>query len=44
MNYDLVIKDGLIVDGSGMPAYRADVGVAGGGVAALGEIAGGRAR
>ena len=27
MTYDLVIKNGMVIDGSGLPRYRADVGV-----------------
>jgi hypothetical protein len=27
MAFDLVVKDGMIVDGSGLPRYRADIGV-----------------
>jgi len=27
MAYDLVIKNGMLIDGSGLPRYRADVGV-----------------
>ena len=26
--YDLLVKNGIIIDGTGLPAYRADVGVA----------------
>jgi hypothetical protein len=31
---DLVIRNGRVVDGSGTPAIRADVGIAGGHIAA----------
>jgi N-acyl-D-aspartate/D-glutamate deacylase len=41
MDYDILIKGGLVVDGSGMPAYEADVGVAAGRVQTVGKIAGG---
>ena len=35
MSYDLVIKNGVVIDGSGMPRYRGDVGVIGGRIAAI---------
>src|SRR5687767_1226905 len=38
MSYDLVIKNGVVIDGSGMPRYRGDVGVIGGRIAAIGRI------
>src|SRR5579863_9579286 len=38
MEYDLVIRNGTVIDGSGMPRFRADVGVAGGKIAAIGKI------
>lgn len=38
MPYDLLIKNGTIVDGSGMPRYRADLAVKDGVVAAIGKI------
>ncbi|MGZ5090274.1 MAG: N-acyl-D-amino-acid deacylase family protein [Burkholderiales bacterium] len=36
--YDLVIRNGTIVDGTGLPKYRADVGVNGDRIAAIGRI------
>ncbi len=36
--YDLIIRNGTIVDGSGMPRFRADVGIGGGKIAAIGKI------
>src|SRR3982075_712863 len=38
VSYDLVIRNGTVVDGSGLPPYRADVGVNGGRLAAIGGI------
>jgi N-acyl-D-amino-acid deacylase len=38
MEYDLVIRHGLIVDGTGGPAYRSDVGVVDGRIASIGKI------
>jgi N-acyl-D-amino-acid deacylase len=38
MPHDLVIKNGMLVDGSGLPRYRADVGVRHGRIAAIGRI------
>ena len=38
MSYDLVIKNGTVIDGSGLPRYRADVAVRHGRIAAIGRI------
>ena len=38
MPYDLVIRNGDIVDGSGLPRYRADVGVQNGRIVTIGRI------
>jgi N-acyl-D-amino-acid deacylase len=42
--FDLVIRNGLIVDGSGGPAYRGDVAINGEWIEAVGDIAGHGAR
>ena len=39
MAYDLVIKNGMVIDGSGMARYRADVGVKDGVITRMGRIA-----
>jgi N-acyl-D-amino-acid deacylase len=44
MAYDLLIRNGRIVDGSGMPAYRGDVGVKDGYIAEIGKLSGAAAR
>ena len=38
MGYDLLVKNGTVIDGSGSPGYRADVGVIDGKIAAIGRI------
>ncbi len=38
MSYDLLIKNGTIVDGTGSPRFRADVAVSGGQIAEIGKI------
>jgi len=38
MSYDLVIRGGTVVDGSGLPRYRADVGIVGDRIARIGTI------
>lgn len=37
--YDLVIRSGTIVDGSGLPAFRADIAVKDGRIARIGKVA-----
>jgi N-acyl-D-amino-acid deacylase len=38
MAYDLLIKNGLVVDGSGMPAFRGDIGIKDGKIAEIGKL------
>ena len=40
MSYDLVIKNGTVIDGSGAPRYRADVAITHGRIAAIGRVDG----
>ena len=44
MTYDLLIKNGVVVDGSRSSRYEADVGVVGGRIAEIGRSIGGTAR
>src|SRR5262245_66682637 len=40
MQFDLVLKGGRVIDGSGLPAFTADVGIRGGRIARIGRIDG----
>ena len=40
MAYDLVIKNGTIIDGTGAAAYRGDVAIAGDRIVAVGDVDG----
>ena len=44
MTYDLLIKNGRIVDGSGGPSYRGDVGIKDGKIVEIGKLSGPAAR
>ena len=39
MAFDLIVKNGMIVDGTGLPRYRGDIGVKDGKIAEIGRIA-----
>src|SRR6201999_580700 len=40
MAFDLLIKNGRVIDGSGLPAFKGDVGIRNGRIAELGKLAG----
>jgi len=40
--YDVVIRGGTVIDGSGAPRYRADVAISGGSIARVGDLVGAR--
>lgn len=42
--FDLVIANGHVIDGTGSPWYTADIGIRGGRIAAIGELAGAAAK
>jgi N-acyl-D-aspartate/D-glutamate deacylase len=44
MEYDLLVRGGRVVDGSGLPGYVADVGVRGGKIVDIGRLKGSAAR
>ncbi len=40
MTYDILIKNGRVIDGSGSPAFHADIGIRNGKIAAIGKLSG----
>ena len=44
MDYDLLLRGGRVVDGSGLPGYQADVGVRDGTIVEIGRLRGTAAR
>src|ERR1044071_808774 len=44
MKYDLLIKNGRVIDGSGAPAFHGDVGIRNGKIAEIGKLRGSAAR
>jgi N-acyl-D-amino-acid deacylase len=44
MSYDIVIKNGYVIDGSGNPWFKADVGLLNGTIVKIGKISACNAR
>ena len=44
MDYDLLIRNGRVVDGSGLPSYIADVGIKDGKIVEIGRLTGAKAK
>ena len=44
MSHDLIIKNGKIVDGSGIPGFHGDVAISGGSIVEIGKVSGGAHR
>jgi N-acyl-D-aspartate/D-glutamate deacylase len=40
MSYDLIIRNGKVIDGSGMPGFHADVAVSSGSIVEIGQVSG----
>ena len=40
--FDIILRHGTVIDGTGLPRYRADVGMAGGYIAKVGDLSGER--
>ena len=40
MSYDLIVRNGKIIDGSGIPGFHADVAVSGGRIVEIGQVSG----
>src|SRR5262245_17711737 len=41
--YDVIVRHGTVIDGSGLPRYHADVAIAGGSIARIGDLSGAHA-
>jgi N-acyl-D-aspartate/D-glutamate deacylase len=40
MSYDLIVRNGKIIDGSGIPGFHADVAISGGRIVEIGQVSG----